>query len=382
MKVKSKYIYILLIGLGIGFSGCGSSSDDSSSNNPDTKVYNGAGSRWSLNFKNDGTVKITEADSNLVVEANYKKLPSGFTKIVVTKSNSTNIKVDDTTYGFELPGYMFPFVSFTENKLLPTIINSGECPKDQNHNFIISFAKTPTPLDGNNPTNFNSWGIFGYWEYKSNENKTYVKVYKRDGTINNNFNLNGSIISNCSNGKYYDPVGNPNDPDRAKTTAYFSKNGGIIWQQEGLGPNSLNTDNKNDRVENDFMIPKEPNLNNISQINGNYIGYSISGNGQNSIGYTNTPVYVEINNGTFSVKNIDVESGAVGSEVALINLSTEVSGTKGLWSGTLTIDGDSEGIGCAIDLNANNSSKNVIICGGMYPDGTYKRLYSLILVSK
>ena len=365
------------------FVGCGGGSSSLQNNSSSTTTYNGAGSRWSLSFKNDGNLTIKEANSNLEINATYTDLASGFRKLVVkSSSDTTKASVGAVTYGFELPGYMFPWVAFGENKLLPTIINDGECPNTVEHNFIVSFAKSNTKADGT-PQDFNTWGTFGHYEYKSDENKTYVTVYKRDGTQTSfsPMNRNGSITSGCVKGKYYDPNGNPTDPDKASTTAYFSKNGGIIWQQNGIDTN-YQSGQHNDRIENDFMIPKEPNLNSINQIDGNYIGYAISGNGQSSIGYTNTPVSVTANNGTLTIKEINVTSAAIGNTLGSITLSSEVSGTKGLWEGQVTINSSSEGIGCAIDLDAANSGKNVVICGGMYPDGTTKKLYSLILVSK
>jgi len=355
----------------LGFSGCGSSSSDNTPSLGDdeitTKNYNGAGSRWDLSFQNDGNATIKEANSNLEINATYEDLASGFRKITTTSSNDISIVDGTITYGFELPNYMFPFVSFTENKLLPTIINdSGECPTVQNHNFVTSFAKS-----NSSASDFDEWGTFGFWKYNSDENKTQVDVFKRDGTLNADMNFNGSIISNCSNGKYYDPVGDPTDPDNAKTTAYFSKIGGIIWHQDAIN---------DDRIENDFMIPKETNLNTINQINGEYIGYSISGNGS----YINTPVNVVSNNGALVVKELNITNNTIGNKLSDISLTTEVSGTKGLWHGqiTTTTPSGTEGIGCAIDLDAGGSGKNVIICGGMLPDGTKKNLYSLILVTK
>ncbi len=371
----------------LSFVGCGgggstSSQKDSSTNSVTT--YNGAGSRWSLSFKNDGNAIIKEANSNLEINATYTDLASGFRKLVVkSSSDTTKASVGAVTYGFELPGYMFPWVAFGENKLLPTVINDGECPNTVEHNFVTSFAKSNTKSDGF-AGDFDSWGQFGHYEYKSDENKTYVTVFDRNGNINNSMNFSGTITSGCVKGKYYDPNGDSTDPERASTTAYFSKNGGIIWQQNGLDANFQAGQNHHDRIENDFMIPKEPNLTTINQINGEYIGYSIVGNGQNSIGYTNTPVHVQATDGALVVKELNITNNTVGAKISDISLTTEVTGTKGLWRGQVTTvtPNSTEGIGCAIDLDAANSGKNVVICGGMYPDGTTKKLYSLILVSK
>jgi hypothetical protein len=356
----------------LSFCGCGSSSSDNTTlptgggDEITTKNYNGAGSRWELNFKSDGNATITEANSNLEINATYEDMESGFRKISVTNSSDTSkANIGDITYGFELPDYMFPFVSFTDNKLLPTVINDGECPTAQNHNFVVSFADS-----GSATNDFDGWGAYGYWEYKSDENKTYVDVFKRDGTQTTDINFNGSIISNCSGGKLYGVE------NGETTTGYFSKTGGIIWQQ------MRDSSNANPGGENDFMIPKETNLNSINQINGEYIGYSISGNGQTS--YTNTPVNVVATDGALVVKELDITNNTIGNKLSDISLTTEVSGTKGLWKGQVTTTSPSgtDGIGCAVDLDAGGSGKNVVICGAMLPDGTNKNLYSLILVSK
>lgn len=363
----------LVVATALSFSGCGSSSSDDTDKEDEvtTKNYNGAGSRWDLSFKSDSNAIITEANSNLEINATYQDLESGFRKITVTSSSDTSkANVGDITYGFELPDYMFPFISFTDNKLLPTVINDGECPTAQNHNFVVSFADA-----GSTTNDFDEWGAYGYWEYKSDENKTYVDVFKRDGTQTTNMNFNGSIISNCSDGKFYGVETEGADKGQT-TTAYFSETGGIIWQQ------TRDSSHTNPGGENDFMIPKETSLNTINQINGEYIGYSISGNGQTS--YTNTPVNVVATDGNLVVKELDISNNTIRNKLSDISLTTEVTGTKGLWRGqiTTTTPSGTEGIGCAVDLDAGGSGKNILICGGMLPDGTNKNLYSLILVSK
>lgn len=388
-NIKSRAISLAVISaLSMGFSGCDSSSNNDPQDPPPgggtTKSYNGAGSRWELSFKSDKTAIIKERDSNLEINATYENLSSGFKKItVVSSSDTSKANVGDVTYGFELPDYMFPFVAFNENKLLPTVINNGECPNTVEHNCIVSFAKSNTQSDGS-AGSFDSWGTFGHYEYDTDQNYTHVSVFDRNGNSTNNMSFDGSITSGCVNGKYYDPNGDPTDPERASTTAYFSKNGGIIWQQNGLDANYQSGYNHHDRIENDFMIPKEPNLNSISQIDGTYIGYVISGNGHSSINYSNTPVNVTADNGVLTITEVtNLTDGTLGtSSIGTITLNTEVNGTKGLWRGNIQTSQGTEGIGCAIDLNAGGSNKNIIICGGMNPDGTLKSLYSAILVSK
>jgi len=259
---------------------------------------------------------------------------------------------------------MFPFVSFTENKLLPTVIKNGECPTNGiKHNYITSFAQSKDSGD------FNGFALYGYFVDDITQNSLTFKSFDSTNTAVSNQTISGyTMASSCSNGIYY-VVGTSKIE-----TSYYTKTGGFIGQKYDV---------TNHELRNQFGVPYEANLNSISQIQGTYIGYSISGNGKSSIGYTNTPVSVTIdNNGALSVKDINVETNLIGSEQATVNLTAEVSGTKGLWSGTFTTSSGTDNIGCAIDLDAGNSGKNVIICSGMIPDGTNERLYSLILVNK
>jgi len=376
--VKKLSNFAIISILCVSIYGCKEESSTSSE-----ESYNGAGSRWVLKFKLNGIVNIKELNSNLDINATYTDLPSGFRKITVIASNDTSrVKIGDITYGVELPDYMFPFVAFDENVLIPTVV-SGECPTNVNHNYVTSFAKSASRDDGE-IASFNGWTPFGYWRYNENDNKTYINVYLRDGTLSDDsMSFNGSIADNCSNGEYYDPYGDPNDEYRAETTAYYTKSGGLIWHQKGLGNQVSNSHEINNRIENDFMLPYEPNLNQINQINGHYIGYAVIGNGQPTIGYKNIPINVDIEDGVLTLKEIkDINTGASNTTIATIKLYNEISGTKGLWSGDIQTDEGTEGIGCAIDLDASGSGKNAIICGGMNPDGTLKQLYSVILISE
>lgn len=269
---------------------------------------------------------------------------------------------------------MFPFVAFGDNKLVPTSIATGESPTEGiKHNFIVSYAR------GNTPTStFDGWGAFGYWDIPKTVGEYKIEVFKRDGTRPSNGGSYGGTAGSVTMFRCTNGVVAPKGNKESHTTAYFTKSGAIIWHQE----NTL--DPHDGRIENDFMIPHEASLSNINQINGNYIGYVITGNGQSNIGNTSIPVKVEVTDGTLVVKDINVTSNNVGDTISKISLTTEVTGTKGLWRGQVTtvLPSATEGIGCAIDLGAGGSDKNVIICGGMLPDGTLKQLYSLILVSK
>ena len=316
---------------------------------------------------------MTEEDSSLTINATCESLDSGFMKISVTDATGSNApSAGDFTYGFELSGYMLPFVSFTDNKLLPTVI-AGSCPSgDIKHNFIVSYAK-----GNNDSSNFDEWGTFGFWQSNNANNTLKVNIFKRNSdSPDEEVDVDSWDMSSiCSSGKFSTSGG-----EDADTTAYFSQSGGLIWNQAST------TD---ERIENDFMIPYDDGVTDVGgvpQVDGNYIGYTISGNGQTS--YTNTPVSVTVNNGEFIAKRINPDDGIISATThSKFSLGYKVTGTEGLFRGTITDYNEqtattSDGLGCAIDLDAGGTGKDVIICGGMLPDGSLKNLYSAILVSQ
>ena len=362
----------LAVTTALSLSGCGSSSSDDTNkkNEVTTRNYNGAGSRWDLAFESDGKATIKELDSNLEINATYEDLASGFRKItVVSSSDTSKANVGNITYGFDLPDYMFPFISFTENKLIPTV-KSGVFDSSLTtirHNYILSYGQPKSENDVFDKDNF-----LGYWIGDNEEQTLQVTKLCLNGNIYSqntyNFNITEKIENN---GKWIE------DEDE-KRLYYMTASGGLIYHVEAKKGSN---DNPSNKISNAFMIPYEPNLNTINQINGNYIGYLVSGSGYTSIGYENTPVRVTVVDGLLSIKDIDVNTNVTGDEMGTIQLTNEVTGTKGLWYGQVKIN-ETEEIGCAIDLNTGDSGKNVVICSGMKPDGTSKRLYSLILVSK
>ena len=392
-KPNSLLATTLSIFFALALSSCSSSSDDdgnagTGSDNEPTQststTYNGAGSKWDLTINSDDSCSLSEELADITIEATCELLDSGFIKISVLSSSGDGApEAGATTYGFELSGYMLPFVSFSDNKLIPTVV-AGDCPtQDIKHNFIVAYARS-----NDENSNFDSWGTFGHWQSDYDAKTLTVEIYRRDGSRpsegedsdgEDTVTVDMDLSTFCTNGETYDDTVVPegDDPYSATTTAYWTKSGGLIWHQEG---------HHDDRIENDFMIPYDDGISQLSQLDGDYIGYTISGNGQTS--YASTPVSVSATNGVFALKQMDVEANSVSSySHSEFTLSSELEGTRGLFTGQITqydetTASKSEGLGCAVDLNAGDSGKNVIICGGMLPDGSLENLYSAILVSK
>ena len=373
----------------LALSSCSSDDDDSTGTGGDNEptqststTYNGAGSKWDLTINSDDSCSLSEELADIAIEATCESLDSGFIKISVLSSSGDGApEVGATTYGFELSGYMLPFVSFSDKKLIPTVV-AGECPtQDIKHNFIVAYARS-----NDADSDFDSWGTFGHWQSNSDAKTLTVEIYRRDGSRpsegedsdgEDTVTMAMDLSTFCTDGETYDDTVNEEDSYSATTTAYWTKSGGLIWHQEG---------HHDQRIENDFMIPYDDGISQLSQLDGDYIGYTISGNGQTS--YTSTPVSVSATNGVFALKQLDVEANSVANySHSEFTLSSELEGTKGLFTGQITqydakVASEAEGLGCAVYLNAGDSGKNVIICGGMLPDGILKNLYSAILVSK
>ena len=388
-KPNSLFAIALSTFFALALSSCSSDDDDSTGTGGDNEptqststTYNGAGSKWDLTINSDDSCSLSEELADIAIEATCESLDSGFIKISVLSSSGDGApEVGATTYGFELSGYMLPFVSFSDKKLIPTVV-AGECPtQDIKHNFIVAYARS-----NDADSDFDSWGTFGHWQSNSDAKTLTVEIYRRDGSRpsegedsdgEDTVTMAMDLSTFCTDGETYDDTVNEEDSYSATTTAYWTKSGGLIWHQEG---------HHDQRIENDFMIPYDDGISQLSQLDGDYIGYTISGNGQTS--YTSTPVSVSATNGVFALKQLDVEANSVANySHSEFTLSSELEGTKGLFTGQITqydakVAIEAEGLGCAVDLNAGDSGKNVIICGGMLPDGILKNLYSAILVSK
>jgi hypothetical protein len=348
---------------------CGGSSE-SSSIAKTTHAYQGAGSSWALRSSSDGTCTLAEADSNLKINATCSKLSSGFTKITVTSASgdlpSANEpappEAGDITYAFEVDGYMMPFKSFGEGKVVPTV-SAGNCVTSINHNYIVSFAKLK---DDNNAT-FAGWSHLGNYTidstgmtingYQANGTKVYDNVFR-------NFTLagcSGGLLKGTENGEV--------------TSFYLTQNGGAILHQDRT--NSTSNDGSAGSAENDFMLPATNDVATLAGLDGNYIGFAITSHKTGT--YNTTPVSVAASNGAFTVSSrtgTDLATATAGH--SSFTLATKVS--PSLYRGSLTHTNAGGSIGCAI--NSNIANQTIVICSGIDPaDPTNKTLFSVILKS-
>jgi hypothetical protein len=365
-----KHIKLILLAIAIvTVAGCGGGSTSPSTT---SNSYQGAGSDWSLKSNNDGTCVLTENTSSLTVNATCKKLPSGFTEIEVTSAaggNSTIVapSAGDKTYAYEISGYMMPFIApeGSKKKVVPAVI-SGTCSTTLSHNFIVSFAQTTSAAN----SDFSGWGAYG--KYSSSDGKSLTTtIYKSDGTVlADNISIPIDIAGNCSAGKSTIADSIKNETSHF----YLTQNGGAIFYQD----RTISTDpDTTGSFENDFMLPVDGSISNTSSLDGNYIGFVITGNGR--VSYTNTPVSVTATGGTFTVSSLsDDTSTTINTNHSSFSLTSAT--TPGLYKTSLTHT-NTGNIGCAATLNAGG--KKVVICGGIDPaDTTNKSLYSIILAGK
>lgn len=370
--------------LALFLSACGGGSG-SNSNTTTTATtttsnsYQGAGSDWSIKSSSDGTCVLTEKTSSLTINATCKKLTSGFTEIAVTSATGGNTSivapsVGDKTYAYEISGYMMPFIAPEggKKKVIPAVL-SGTCSTTLSHNFIVSFAQTTSATN----SDFSNWGAYG--KYSTTDGKNLkMTIYKSDGTpmkdgsnadiVDKTFPID--IAGNCTAGKSTITDSSKNET----TNFYLTQNGGAILYQDRSNSTDTYTAGS---VENDFMLPVDSSISNLTSLDGDYIGFVVTGNGRTS--YINTPVAVKASSGTFTVSSLSADT----STTASASHSSFVLGdakTPGLYKTSLTHTNQGN-IGCAATLNAGG--KKVVICGGLDPaDADKKTLYSAILTSK
>lgn len=345
--------------------GCGGGSSEQGVPRATTNAYQGAGSSWTLRSDSDGSCMLTEADSNLKVYAICSKLSSGFTKIFVagTTGGAAPLKpaTGDVTYAFEVDGYMMPFKSFSEGKVVPTV-SAGNCVSSINHNYIVSFAK----LKDDNDT-FAGWSHLGNYTidssgmkingYQANGTKVYDNV-PRDFTL---AGCSGGLLKGTENGEV--------------TSFYLTQNGGAILHQDRT--KSTTNGGSAGSAENDFMLPATNDVATLAGLDGNYIGFAITSNKTGT--YNTTPVSVAANNGAFTVSSrtgADLATATAGHST--FTLTTKVS--TSLYRGSLSHTNAGGSIGCAI--NSNIANQKIVICSGIDPaDPTNKTLFSVILKS-
>ena len=325
--------------------------------------YQGAGSSWSITSKSDGSCTLTEKDSNLSVNATCTTLGSGFTKIVVNSASGGNGTLaapaaNTVTYAFEIAGYMMPFIAFTENKVVPTVL-AGTCSGSLNHNYVVSFANL-----GQN-TDYTGWSTMG--NYTLISGTLSLNRYKSDGTLLGSPSLAMST-SGCANGILEGNNGGE------VTRFYFTQNGGAIFYRDSKNSSPVQNGAS---TENNFMLPIGNDVTALNQLDGNYLGFVITSQGVGN--YNTSPVTVTAANGAFTVSSrsgADLATSASHSSFTLN--ATKVA--SGLYKGNLTHTNAGGTIGCA--LNANIGGQKTLICSGIDPaDTTNKTLLSLILRS-
>lgn len=361
---------------------CGGSSgntpvDNSKEESTTTRTYNGPGSSWRISLnKNDTTCTLEEKNSGLKANANCERLSSGFTKITVSSvtgtpsAEYTDIKAGFSTFAYELDGYMMPFVA-PNNKIIPTVI-AGSCPSGAiAHNFIVSYVRGSTSNDI-------SWvSAGGYWDTQGDDLRIYMVDSDGNPRTGDGFsngvltqpNLSKNFNEQCKDGVLGDSEGQ----------MYFTASGGLIMHQDR---------GANDTAETNFMVPKDDNLTQKNQLDGDYIGFNITGNGLSSVGYVTHAVSVNANNGVFTAKKINSETGEVQAQAhSVFTLGDLIAQRAGLFSATLSKYNETDAqtntlLGCAAQLKAGDAQKKVVLCSGLLPDSGKNKAYSVLLVEK
>ena len=352
-------------------SGC---SDDATSTSTSTsQIYNGPGSKWDLQLKDDGTFHIDHRPDvvsaiDFTVDGTYLRHDSGFITLLVTGGEGANAPAaGSAAWALEAPGYAFMLKPLDGEQLI-AMVTAGECPTgnlDVNW-VIVKQDKTGGTADANN-SGRDFAGTFHYDFATGVPTIPFKKALSTDFPDVSGGGIDpGDVV--CANGIMNIPG----------AVMYLTANGGAI----------VHTDNGTPADEADDQIifgQGQKAITNAADSDGDYAGMLFDES--MSDGSKLNPVSLSCTSGTCIATLVtDVITGATSSDSVTITLSNainEIGGTSlnGFMTGTI-----SDGLGtgnmiCMVDPNAVGSGKKIISCVGQSP-GDVNKIFNVLFVSR
>lgn len=332
--------------------GC-SSSKDGGGSAPSTSSlnYGGPGSVWTASVSgNTFSMRRVEGSDVINLGGNISTLSTGFRKLAVTSSDGVGAPAPGSTaYALNVPGYVLLVKPIGGDPEIIPMVATGSCPTS---NFSINWVNTRdhSPVTDNSAhVGVATWDVAGSTMDISKEYE-YGGDALRPGP--------NTVSGACANGVIELGGGN-------KTHLWLTQAGGAII---------ADTDDVDGPKQALLGINKETANVPVASIAGDYAGLLFAA----STGNDAEPYAVTIaSNGDVSATEYsDVEAGTTTGAPVTFTLSQFLAETGFLQA---TVGG--EKLRCAVDLNANGSGKNLIVCAGRDP-GDDTKLYSLVMVQK
>ena len=351
---------------------CGGSSDSNTSATASSEAYNGPGSKWDVSLATDNSFTITrrarpQDPIDLTVEGTYTRYASGFVGLTVGSATGTNAPTaGDEAWALEVPGYAFLLKPMGDDKII-AMVSSGECPTaDIDANWVV--VKQHSTADATD-TGQDYLGTFNY--VAETGTPSLPSKYALAGGYAAVTGGSGLGTGTCDDGIML--VGTA--PDIA--AMYLTTTGGAIVQ--------TNINNEDDAQFIFALAQKE--IGDVSLLSGEYAGMLFDDNMAD--GSTVNPVAFDCDNSGvcdgYLVTN--VETGAVDVNGVTVTLNgapdfVSTGTSNGFITGSITDEDSNTGnLACMVDINANNSGKNIVNCVGQSP-GDNTKMFNVMFVSK
>ena len=350
-----------------------SCSSDSTTATSDSEIYNGPGSKWDIELRDDGTFHIdhrpaVDAAIDYTVDGDYTRHDSGFITLTVTGGEGTDAPAAGSeAWALEVPGYAFMLKPVDGDQLI-AMVTAGECPSgDLNANWVmVKQDRSGGDADATNPGR-DFAGTFHY-DAATGVPTLPVKKSLADGfpTVTEGGIDPGEVA--CENGIMNVPG----------AVMYLTTNGGAIVHSYG--------DSSADESDDAFIFGLgQKAITNAAESDGDYAGMLFDDN--MSDGTKLNPVSLSCTSGTcIGTLVTDVVTGATSSDSVTVTLSNslnEIGDTvaNGFMTGTIS---DGMGTGnmiCMVDPDAVSSGKKIVSCVGQSPGDT-NDMFNVLFVSK
>lgn len=352
--------------------GCNSSSDSDSSSSAGVD-YNGPGSKWDMNMKDDGTFHIDHRPDinsaiDYTVDGTYIRRDSGFVTLTVTGGEGADAPdAGSEAWALEVPGYALMLKPVDGNQLV-AMVKAGECPTaDFDANWVIvKQDRSGGDADANNAGR-DFAGTF-HFDFASQTPSLPLKKSLTTGhpTVTGGGIDPGNVT--CDSGILNIPG----------AVMYLTANGGAVVHTDG--------GSAGDETDDSFIFGlAQKEILNASDSDGDYAGMLFDDN--MSDGSKINPVALSCTSGTCTGNLVtNVKTGATSADSVTITLSGSINeigatGANGFMTGTI-----SDGVGtgnmiCMVDPDALDSGKKVVSCVGQSP-GDNNDMFNVLFVSK
>lgn len=353
MKLKSILTMVGLTGIvAYSISGCSSGSNSSSSGvsivNGTAGSYQGAGSKWKVDFTTTNFTlnhypSVSAGTANLSVSGTYIEYSTGFRKMTVTSATGAGAPANGVqAYGFDVPGFAFFLKPIESNSEPIVMLKAGSCPSSGfTGNWMIAKFDDNVVLDNTKDT-------FGSAVFTNNGTASTAVIGQLEaqggtllgyGTMSYNYNT-------CTDAAL--SFAGSNDT----VDMFFTENGGALvhsYGTVGSGHDNLI-----------FAGPRHTSAITQADLAGTYSALVFDESSLSDKIFPGKLVIPSSGDGN-AYQITDVETDALSSESLTISNITANSHANGLFNATINSGSETGRVSCMYFVSSN---KKVIACNG------------------